>query len=352
MGLPSRLFRRIPRNMTSIRGLTTSQRSFQESVPLNSRSNDTAQKHREFMLRKPLNPHMTNTNSTIANAFPSVGADKPPADMLTSVDPNFTPKDSVPENTQRMVGGTQASAPRNGPNAELDVGEIEGSKVKIEPLKRQGESEDTIRARLTYQSRKRGTLESDLLLSTFADAHLGHMTYSQMQSYDTFLDENDWDIYYWATQTPPPISHEIAEGVSHMPAAPAVAGATQARKRGRPSKQKEGEIDQTELARAVESGKVAEEATARASNPTKTEWANTIGTFKPAYRPVPLRWKNSEILALLRKHVMNRSAGGVHEGGDVKTEGKALFGGTQGNGGGGLGMMPPLKDFRGAARSS
>ena len=31
------------------------------------------------------------------------------------------------------------------------------------------------------------------------------MTREQMAQYDRFLDENDWDIYYWATnkRTPP-----------------------------------------------------------------------------------------------------------------------------------------------------
>lgn len=56
---------------------------------------------------------------------------------------------------------------------------------------------------LADQSRKRGILESDLLLSTFADVYLGDMSPEQLEEYDRFLDENDWDIYYWATQDPP-----------------------------------------------------------------------------------------------------------------------------------------------------
>lgn len=91
---------------------------------------------------------MTNTNSTIANEMPSVGADKAPPELLTSVDPNFIPKDSVPENTERMTGGTQEAEPESGVNAELDVGEMEGAKFKVEPLRRTGEDDNTIRARL------------------------------------------------------------------------------------------------------------------------------------------------------------------------------------------------------------
>ncbi|EIM89038.1 DUF339-domain-containing protein [Stereum hirsutum FP-91666 SS1] len=57
-----------------------------------------------------------------------------------------------------------------------------------------------MRARLVYQSRKRGTLESDLLLSTFAREWLGGMEEAELREYDKLLDEPDWDIYYWATK--------------------------------------------------------------------------------------------------------------------------------------------------------
>ena len=97
---------------------------------------------------KPDGPHMTNTTSTIANEMPSVGADKAPPELLTSVDPDFVPKDSVPENTERMTAGTQTGAPEGGANAELEVGEMEGASFKVEPLRRTGEDGNTMRARL------------------------------------------------------------------------------------------------------------------------------------------------------------------------------------------------------------
>jgi Flavinator of succinate dehydrogenase len=53
-----------------------------------------------------------------------------------------------------------------------------------EPLPRHGESLETVRARLVYQSRKRGTLESDLLLSTFAQEHLGTMNAEELSEFD------------------------------------------------------------------------------------------------------------------------------------------------------------------------
>jgi succinate dehydrogenase flavin-adding protein (antitoxin of CptAB toxin-antitoxin module) len=157
-------------------------------------------------------------------------------------------------------------------------------------------------ASLPDQSRKRGTLESDLLLSTFAAAHLPTMTMSQLKQYDLFLDENDWDIYYWATQSS--------------------AGTT-------PSIQTaDGSVQRTPLESTTEPDRWRQDA------PKSGEWAQTVGTFKPAYRPVPQRWKNSEILSLLRKHVRERSAGGVLE--DVQVEKPQ---------GGGLGRMPDVQVF-------
>jgi len=69
----------------------------------------------------------------------------------------------------------------------------------LPPLSRPNEAPETLRARLVYQSRKRGTLESDLLLSTFARDQLPKMGVEEMREYDKLLDEPDWDIYYWAT---------------------------------------------------------------------------------------------------------------------------------------------------------
>ncbi|PPJ50629.1 hypothetical protein CBER1_05756 [Cercospora berteroae] len=288
------------------------------AVPLNERGNDTADEYRRIMKSKPLNPHMTNTNSTIANEMPNVGEDAAPPELITSVDANFVPKDSKPENTERMTGGTQTPAPESGPNAGLDVGEIEGGTFKVEPLRRTGEDVNTMRARLVYQSRKRGTLESDLLLSTFADANLGTMTTKQLQQYDLFLDENDWDIYYWTTQEPTPTSMAYAEGAGPDMAAPEMQGKDVV------------DVGATATKSASADG-------TRVREPGTGEWAATIGTFKAAYRPVPARWKNSEILSMLRKHVKDRSAGGVQDHGQVDVSSQRK--------GGGLGFMPELKNF-------
>ncbi len=171
---------------------------------------------------------------------------------------------------------------------------------------------------LTDQSRKRGTLESDLLLSTFASTHLPTMTPSQLQQYDLFLDENDWDIYYWATQSPAntPTSQETAEGsISY----------------GQNTSQ-----TTTEYQSPASPGQAQETDGWRQGAPRSGEWAQTVGAFKPAYRPVPQRWKNSEILSLLRKHVREKSAGGVLE--DVSLGGAKVSGQ-------GLGRMPEVQTF-------
>ncbi|KAG0222913.1 succinate dehydrogenase assembly factor 2 [Actinomortierella wolfii] len=61
------------------------------------------------------------------------------------------------------------------------------------------ESLETMRARLTYQARKRGILEMDLLLSTFAKENLHQMPIEECRRFDKLMDEPDWDIYYWIT---------------------------------------------------------------------------------------------------------------------------------------------------------
>ena len=130
-----------------------------------------------------------------------------------------------------------------------------------------------------------------------------------MGQYDLFLDENDWDIYYWATQTPTPTSIETAEGAKSK--------------------------SFTEFTSPASAGQTQETDVWRQGAPRSGEWAQTVGAFKPAYRPVPQRWKNSEILSLLRKHVREKSAGSVL--GDLGDSARPT--------GKGLGQMPPVSVF-------
>lgn len=148
------------------------------------------------------------------------------------------------------------------------------------------------------------------------------MTPVQMAQLDIFLDENDWDIYYWATQEPTPTSQETAEGAGVGPQ-----GATA------------NAAGKNPLAQGTDPGKQTgpelETDAWRHGAPRSGEWAQTVGTFKPAYRPVPARWRNSEILAMLRRHVISRSAGGVHEA-DASIKGDGLAQSVKGTVGKGM----------------
>ena len=61
------------------------------------------------------------------------------------------------------------------------------------------------RARLLYQSRKRGMLENGVILSSFANKFLHKLDADHLDQYDQLINlpTNDWDIFYWATKTKP-----------------------------------------------------------------------------------------------------------------------------------------------------
>lgn len=90
---------------------------------------------------------------------------------------------------------------RTNPVTMVDEGSVAmGEDLKPHaPIDRSHEVIETKRARLLWQSRKRGILETDLLLSTFAAKELEHMNMEELILYDQLLDEPDWEIYYYAT---------------------------------------------------------------------------------------------------------------------------------------------------------
>ncbi|CAH0717251.1 unnamed protein product, partial [Brenthis ino] len=73
------------------------------------------------------------------------------------------------------------------------------------------------KARLHYQSRKRGMLENDLLLSTFAKKYLDGFTENQTMMYDRLINSpsNDWDIFYWIVEKKP-TPKEFDNEVMHL----------------------------------------------------------------------------------------------------------------------------------------
>lgn len=59
--------------------------------------------------------------------------------------------------------------------------------------------------RLRMRSMRRGIKEMDIILDRFAQVELDRMTPDALDQYDSFLEENDQDLYRWVTgQEAPP----------------------------------------------------------------------------------------------------------------------------------------------------
>lgn len=165
--------------------------------PGNAQEHSNTNEYRDKQKAKELNPHMTNSNSTFQAGMPKAGAFNAPPEMISATDSKFVPRDSVRDNTDRMMGGTQnpetmkengmriggdkrkvdqrewnRDAPKDQRQAiglgevaeggegykgggsyvnhtdELQVGELEGGTFRIEPLLRTGEDASTMRQRL------------------------------------------------------------------------------------------------------------------------------------------------------------------------------------------------------------
>ncbi len=156
----------VPRALQLLRPATTTlsrHQRLRRSIPRvysDERAHDTTADFRSTQKSRQLNPHLTNTTSTIANDLPKVGAHNAPADLLSSVSSDFKPTDASPRNTHKMTGGTQQQGARaqemldreGKEQGELGVGELEGAQFKVEPLRRSGEDIKTMRARLLCPS--------------------------------------------------------------------------------------------------------------------------------------------------------------------------------------------------------
>lgn len=64
-----------------------------------------------------------------------------------------------------MMSNAPKQAPEEGLNTDLGVGEIEGGRFKIEPLRRTGEDQNTMRARLVCKCQLRVCMVCPLLLT-------------------------------------------------------------------------------------------------------------------------------------------------------------------------------------------
>lgn len=65
------------------------------------------------------------------------------------------------------------------------------------------------RKRLTYRSRYRGSLESDLFFGRFADAYIDRLDERQLDRYEALLEEGDQDLFAWISgRTSAPRHHD------------------------------------------------------------------------------------------------------------------------------------------------
>ncbi|KAG2218560.1 hypothetical protein INT45_006321 [Circinella minor] len=120
--------------------------------------------------------------------------------------------------TMRLMS-TQRKSQDPYPNLDIRHApqmELETPYPNLPPIPRPNEPLEKKRARLIYQSRKRGILETDLLLSTFAQKYLKEFNMEQLEKYDKLLDEPDWDIFYWATDKKKVPDHLLNNDVLDM----------------------------------------------------------------------------------------------------------------------------------------
>jgi antitoxin CptB len=68
---------------------------------------------------------------------------------------------------------------------------------------------DALRRKLGFRAWHRGTREADLLIGSFAEAHLAEFDAQALGQFQALLKENDPDIYDWMTgRMPVPPEHD------------------------------------------------------------------------------------------------------------------------------------------------
>lgn len=75
------------------------------------------------------------------------------------------------------------------------------------------EPRDIREKRLAMRSMRRGIKEMDLILDSFARAHLADLSEADLDLYEALLAENDHDLYQWVSgqvDTPAPYGPLIA----------------------------------------------------------------------------------------------------------------------------------------------
>ena len=131
---------------------------FQRRSYADERAHPQTEEWRATQKARELNPKVTIKTSTVMDNVPKVGVENAPPELLSSVTDSPQPTDSAAGNTAEVTGKFQQKRRREWGNAErnvldadqkdLGVGELEGAKFKVEPLRRTGEDIKTMRARL------------------------------------------------------------------------------------------------------------------------------------------------------------------------------------------------------------
>ncbi|MEO0981778.1 MAG: succinate dehydrogenase assembly factor 2 [Pseudomonadota bacterium] len=56
---------------------------------------------------------------------------------------------------------------------------------------------DDRRRKLKFRAWRRGFREMDLLMGSFADAHIGELSDDDLDEFERLLGTPDWDVYAW-----------------------------------------------------------------------------------------------------------------------------------------------------------
>lgn len=77
------------------------------------------------------------------------------------------------------------------------------------PAPEKAESLENRRKRLRFRSWHRGTREMDLLMGSFADAHVGDFDHTMLDRFEALLELGDPDLYDWMSgREPVPAEHD------------------------------------------------------------------------------------------------------------------------------------------------
>eukprot|EP00051_Salpingoeca_urceolata_P028264 m.485932 g.485932 ORF g.485932 m.485932 type:complete len:162 (+) comp24071_c0_seq1:2649-3134(+) len=117
---------------------------------------------------------------------------------------------------QRVAVGCRAESVRCNSTTTEDSSAT--SFVVSPEVQRGPEDDKALRARLVYQSRKRGIKENDLLMSTFVGEHVESFGRSELEELDIILNkhDNEWDMYKWMIGNEPLPEYLQTSGVMQL----------------------------------------------------------------------------------------------------------------------------------------